>query len=141
MDADALAGDDSDVGSLGTHFDLPDPRGHSRFLRLSWHAARRVIVVSHWRDGKCVSSTPIGIPEIGQLLTFLVDVLRDAALNPSVSATSSEPSRPMRVLARLRDWLRPRLAPVVAIVPRGDQSSSSHATERREEALRSGFGA
>lgn len=108
------------MGELGAHFDIPDPRRRSGYLRLSWHPSRRIVVVSHWREGRCVSSTPIGLAEIGGMVTFLVGVLQDAAVGRLTQVRTLDPRR--GIVAWIRDWLRPKLAPIVRIEPHRDGS-------------------
>ena len=64
---------------------IRDPRNRERFLRVSWHPSRRTIVVSQWRDGLCVASTPVEIEELPALIGLLVQVLEDAE-NTSIPA-------------------------------------------------------
>ena len=104
------------MARLGSHLDIGDPRGDGRFLRLSWHQNRRVIVVSQWREGVCISSTPVGIEHLAKLVGFLVGALQEAVSLPVVPAATRPPSR----LAQLRALLGPR--------PRGKAAESPDLT-------------
>ena len=110
------------MASLGTHLEIPDPRGRPGCLRLSWHASRGTVVVSHWRNGVCVSTTPLGIAEIGQLATFLVSVLADAVAKPPASLYPEDRPGRRGLIAWIRNWLQPKRAPVVGIADQGDNS-------------------
>lgn len=58
---------------------VPDVRDELRYLRVTWHPDRRVVVLSHWRDDVCLASTPIEFSEISRLVGFLVGAIEDAA--------------------------------------------------------------
>ena len=62
------------------------------------------MVLSHWRDGICVASTPVDPTELPALIGVLVDALGDAvAAAPSPTMGSSpKPSLWNRLTARLR---------------------------------------
>ena len=94
---------------------IADSRNRGRYLRVSWHPSRRTVIVSQWRDGVCVATTPIGLAEIPALVGLLVQVLHDAAsaARPLESPTIGSVRRDIRSL--IRSWLRPRLAAVLAI--------------------------
>jgi hypothetical protein len=66
---------------------VPDVRDDLRYLRVTWHADRRLLVLSHWRDDVCLASTPIELSEISKLIGLLVSALEDAAMPaPQVAA-------------------------------------------------------
>ncbi len=71
-------------------------------------------MLSHWRDGICVASTPVELDELPELIALLADALGDAARRPESSAVASGPVRP-GVLAKLKMWLRPHLAQIVEL--------------------------
>jgi hypothetical protein len=89
---------------------IPDSRGQGATLRVSRHPEANKIVLSHWRDGICVASTPVEITEVPALIGVLADALGDA-IDTSVPP-STEVRRTMRVLDAIRSWLRPKLAEI-----------------------------
>ncbi|HWE68395.1 MAG TPA: hypothetical protein VG298_17280 [Acidimicrobiales bacterium] len=96
---------------------IPDARGQGASLRVTRHPEQRKIVLSHWRDGLCVASTPIELSEVSALIGVLADALGDAIDTPAVSSVSSvstAPANPTTLMA-LRRWLRPRLAQVTEL--------------------------
>jgi hypothetical protein len=80
-------------------------------LRVTRHPDQRKVVLSHWRDGICVASTPIELSEVSALIGVLVDALGDAATGPDASSTTSG-SRPS-VLSRIKAVFRPTLAKII----------------------------
>jgi hypothetical protein len=55
-----------------------DARGAG--LRVTWHAERDLVVLSLWREDRCVGTFRMPVAEAGRLATFLVDHLaREAA--------------------------------------------------------------
>lgn len=98
------------------HLDITDPRGGGRFVRLSWHLERRAIIVSHWRDGLCVSTTTVGPEHFGDIVGFVAKALGDLALQGGrTGADDSPPPGGRRLGERARSWLRPRLGTVLAL--------------------------
>jgi hypothetical protein len=89
---------------------IPDARGHGASLRVTRHPEQRKVVLSHWRDGLCVASTPIELSEVSALIGVFADALGDAidatAENPTVSNRRS----PISVI---RSWLRPGFAQII----------------------------
>lgn len=67
-------------------------------------------MLSHWRDGLCVASTPIELSEVSALIGVLADALGDA-----IDATAQRPATPNRrsPISIIRSWLRPRLAQII----------------------------
>ena len=57
---------------------IPDARGQGATLRVTKHPEQRKIVLSHWRDGVCVASTPVELTEVPALIGVLADALGDA---------------------------------------------------------------
>ena len=62
-----------DVGP--TRLNIPDARGRGATLRVTRQPGQRRVVFSHWRDGRCVASTPIELGEVPELIGVLVDAL------------------------------------------------------------------
>ena len=61
------------------------------------------MVLSHWREGICVASTPVDVTELPALIGVLVDALGDAAATPpSPAMTPTRRSLWSRVKGRLR---------------------------------------
>lgn len=93
---------------------IPDARGHGASLRVTRHPEQKKVVLSHWRDGLCVASTPIELSEVSALIGVLADALGEA-----VDATAQRPPAPdpRSPLDAVRRWLRPRLAQIVDLRP------------------------
>ena len=64
------------------------------------------MVLSHWRDGICVASTPVDLAELPALIGVLAEALGDAATTPS--PTIESPAKPS-----LLQWLRSRFRPTL----------------------------
>ncbi len=94
---------------------FPDSRSLGRQLRVSWHPSLRTIVVSQWRDGSCVASTPIGLAEVPELIGFFVQVMHDAVTAPRTSESPTVASIRRDVRALIQSWLSPRVGSIVAI--------------------------
>jgi len=95
---------------------VPDARDELRYLRVTWHPERRLVVLSHWRDDVCLASTPIELSQISKLVGLLVDALEDAAVGVAkVTAPPQGPDPGVSPRPRWREWLRPRLAQVVPL--------------------------
>ena len=71
-------------------------------------------MLSHWRDGVCVASTPIELSEVSALISVLADALGDAIGATAPAPPASQRERPS-VLTTLRRWLRPRLAQITEL--------------------------
>lgn len=78
------------------------------------HARERKIVLSHWRDGLCVASTPIELSEVSALIGVLADALGDALVDIDHSMPTAPPRR-TSALSAIRGWLRPKLAQVTEL--------------------------
>ncbi len=101
------------------HLQIDDPRHGDRHLRVSWHASRQVVVFSQWRQGVCVATTPVELADIPAVIGVLVDALVDGSNGtPSKAAAPTAQSVREDIQQLLRDWLRPRLAPITALTPR-----------------------
>ena len=112
------------MGRSGALVEISDPRPGDRYLRASWHAGRRVVVISQWRDGVCVATTPVGLSDIPRLVELLVRALHEAARESATTAQPTVASLRRDAVAILRGWLRPKLAPVVdmAATPAGTRA-------------------
>lgn len=92
--------------ALGGAVEIPDQRASGRFLRVSWHRKRGVVVISQWRDGVCVATTPVELTQVPRIVRLLVQALGDALSEPE---TGDEPTveslrRDAAIVARR--WLR-----------------------------------
>ena len=69
-------------------------------------------MLSHWRDGVCVASTPVELSEVPGLIGVLADALGDA-----IDATDENTAPPSKgsLLSVVRSWLRPRLAQITEL--------------------------
>jgi hypothetical protein len=77
------------------------------------HPEQGKIVLSHWRDGLCVASTPIELNEVSALIGVLADALGDAIDVQPV--TPIPPVKRPSFLAAVRDWLKPKVASVTEL--------------------------
>ena len=92
---------------------IPDARGHGATLRVTKHPEQRKIVLSHWRDGVCVASTPVELSEVPALIGVLADALGDA-----IDTTDGDQHRPAAEgipVSVVRSWLRPKLAQITEL--------------------------
>jgi len=89
---------------------IPDARGQGATLRVTKHPEQRKIVLSHWRDGVCVASTPVDLSEVPALIGVLADALGDA-IDATPTGTVTPPPKGT-LLAAIRGWLRPKLAQI-----------------------------
>jgi hypothetical protein len=92
---------------------IPDARGHGATLRVTKHPEQRKVVLSHWREGVCVASTPVDLSEVPALIGVLADALGDAIggkTNEGVAAPRMD-----SLLSVVRRWLRPRLAQITEL--------------------------
>jgi hypothetical protein len=92
---------------------IPDARGSGANLRVTRHPEQGKIVLSHWREGVCVASTPIELREVSALIGVLADSLGDAIASTAAPALAAA-SRPS-LLATLRNWLHPKLAQITEL--------------------------
>jgi len=88
---------------------IPDARGGRASLRVTWHPEQRTIAFSVWRDGVCVATIPIRLHDVPGLISMLVHALGEAT---AVADRDNPSSRWHATTARLREWVRPKLAPV-----------------------------
>ena len=125
---------------------IPDSRGRGATLRVTRHPEQNKVVLSQWRDGVCVASTPIELTEVSALIGVLADALGDAI--DLTSPASETQSRGAQLLAELRAWLKPRLAQIVELrapkdaTDRVERSGSAEPVEltARMDTTRSGTG-
>ena len=63
---------------------IGDPRGADRALRVSWHPEDGFVVLSIWRDDRCVSSARVATEDVPGLVQALVNglALRDRTDRP-----------------------------------------------------------
>jgi hypothetical protein len=96
---------------------LPDLRNQTDYLRASWHPETRTIIVSQWRSGICVASTPLDVHEAPRLINMMVEALRDATLDSKLNAkpTASSVRRDLATLTS--SWWRPRVRAVTSHLP------------------------
>lgn len=99
---------------------IPDARGQGASLRVSRHTDQGKVVLSHWREGVCVASTPIELSEVPALIGVLADALGDA-IDRDIPVVGS--SR-LGFVERVREWLRPRLAQVTELRTPADGASA-----------------
>ena len=52
-----------------------DVRGEHRWMRVTWHDDQDVVVLSLWRDGRCVSTVRLDRAAVPALVTALVEGL------------------------------------------------------------------
>lgn len=107
-----------------SRLNIPDARGRGATLRVTRHPGQRRVVFSHWRDGRCIASTPIELSEVPALIGVLVDAMGvavDMSNRPSVVPTP----RP-RVISALQRWVHPRLGQVTEL-----RSLREHKNEER----------
>jgi len=93
---------------------VPDVRGHDSYLRMTWHAEQRVVVVSQWDGPVCTAATRLDVADTPEIISFLAGTLGDAAtVRPAetVEVTTSPEPWWRRWTAR---WRRPQ-AKVVAM--------------------------
>ena len=56
-----------------------DARDGERAMRVSWHLDRGCVVLSTWRDGRCVATTRLSPQEAAHLIQVLSEGLAAAA--------------------------------------------------------------
>jgi hypothetical protein len=93
---------------------IPDARGKGASLRVTRHPEQGKVVLSHWREGVCVASTPIELSEVPVLIGVLADALGDAIDRPGAPAPKAE-TMTHHVVETIRSWLKPRLAQVAEL--------------------------
>jgi hypothetical protein len=108
------------MGWTSPRVEIKDLRDSDRRLRVAWHASKRTVVVSQWRGGICVASTPFDIGEVPNLIELLVGALGEAAAWPPEDIDRPPTVRTVRrdISTVVRSRLRPRLAPIIALSAR-----------------------
>jgi hypothetical protein len=76
------------VGGNPRSVTIPDARGNGASFRVTRHQAERKIVLSQWRGGVCVASTPIELSEVPALIGIFADALGEAVVE-SVAHSSA----------------------------------------------------
>lgn len=99
-----------EVGALPKRIGISDARDNGASLRVTRHPRQRKVVLSHWRDGVCVASTPVDIEELPGLIGVLVGALGDAA---SVSDPPASMDPTPSTWSKRRSRFRPTVATVV----------------------------
>jgi hypothetical protein len=103
------------VGGHPNRLNIPDARGRGASLRVTRHHEERKIVLSHWRDGVCVASTPIELSEVSALIGVLADALGDAVVAAAPPLTTATVTGRPSLVASLRNWFRPKLAQITEL--------------------------
>jgi hypothetical protein len=90
-----------------------DARGADRWLRVTWHPAHNVFVVSIWREGRCVGTFHLdrgsSAEVIGDLAESLSAPVEITWTDPALSTRSRRIGERAREAAtRLRTALNPR---------------------------------
>jgi hypothetical protein len=103
-----------EVGGHPKSVTIPDSRGNGASLRVTRHPAQRKIVLSHWRDGICVASTPIELGEVPAFIGVLADALGDAVAERAQTplrgrgrGRGQAPWTSLRLWTALRERFRP----------------------------------
>lgn len=104
------------MGWTSPRVEIPDRRDRERHLRVAWHASERTVIVSQWRHGVCVATTPVEVTEVPQLVNLLVKALGEATTTAPIAERAPSP-RTIRhdLKTLLRSRLCPRIAPVVTL--------------------------
>jgi len=105
-----------------TRLNIPDARGRGSTLRVTRQPGQRKVVFSHWRDGRCIASTPIELAEVPGLIGVLVDAL-SAAVEMGNRPFIVPFQRP-RVVSALQRWVHPRLAQVTELRSLGEHKNA-----------------
>ncbi|MBO0748674.1 MAG: hypothetical protein J2O47_09990 [Acidimicrobiaceae bacterium] len=126
------------MGAAKGAVEVADRRGNDGRLRVSWHPEKRVVNVSQWRRGICVSSTPVELTDVPALVSLLVGALEEAARTPAAAAGPTDVTGPglapespsvgralprRRLLRSARRWIRPpQRAQVIQMKARREDS-------------------
>jgi hypothetical protein len=111
------------VGTFPKRLVVADARGQGGSLRITKHPEQQKVVLSHWRDGVCVASTPVELSELPVIIAALAEALGDGLAQPIPA-----PSSRRRLLARLGVWFKPKVAQVVSLPSSGRASYSARPT-------------
>ena len=101
------------VGSLPNRLNIPDARGRGASLQVTSHSGQRKVVLSHWRDGICVASTPVDLSELPALIGVLAEALGDAA--STAPASAAEGLTKPTFWHRWKENFRPALGKIVEL--------------------------
>lgn len=108
------------MGASPKRLVVADSRGQGGSLRITRHPEQHKVVLSHWRDGLCIASTPVDLNELPPIIAALAEALGDEVAQPGPAPNSAG-----RLLPRLRAWFRPKMARVVSFPPPAGPSSPS----------------
>lgn len=98
------------MGASPKRLVVADARGQGGSLRITRHPEQHKVVLSQWRDGVCVATTPIDFSELPAIISTLAEALGDVATCVPPQPVDSKRG----VLSRLRTRFRPKLAKVMA---------------------------
>jgi len=104
------------VGVLLNRINIADERGQRSYLQVTHHNDQRKVVLSQWREGICVASTPLDVSELPALIGVLADALGDAA---AISPRPLEIREHRSFRTRVRNLLNPTIARIVKLPRRG----------------------
>ena len=62
---------------------VPQALGSDEFLRVTWHAARELIVFSHWDGDRCIAATPVRVTDIAELASLIARTVGDVSNAPA----------------------------------------------------------
>ena len=82
-------------------------------------------MLSHWRDGVCVASTPIELSEVSALIGVLADALGDAIGATAPAPPASQRRRPSVLAALAPSVSAPKLAQITELRLVGDPPQAS----------------
>jgi hypothetical protein len=98
------------VGAPPNRINISDSRGQKAYLQVTRHRDQRKVVLSQWRDGTCVASTPLDVSELPGLISVLAEALGDATtMPPRLPGSVGHGS----LWSMVKSYLRPTLARVV----------------------------
>ena len=62
-----------------------DARGPNRWLRVTWHDEADVVVLSMWREGRCIGTVRVERADVPALVSALIDGLVPARDEAKIS--------------------------------------------------------
>jgi hypothetical protein len=80
---------------------IEDVRRNGTMLRITWHEAEQLFVVSHWQDNVCTAATRVDVRDAGAMAGVIVDGLSGAVNAPVPAPSPPPPGLLDRVLGRL----------------------------------------
>lgn len=102
--------------------EVPDQRGMEDRLRMSWHAERRMLVVSHWRGALCVATTPVDVAALPGMIRLMARALEETVpVSPVVPPPPTVQSVRRDATTLLRTRLRPYLGAIAELTARTRQ--------------------